>query len=60
MSNTTYFFPITSNSTAALRAELRWLRPRNDNGKVSRAVFAVIGELETRIAWAERRREARS
>jgi hypothetical protein len=43
----------TATSTAALRAELEWLRARYDDGKVSPAIFAVIRELETTIAWAE-------
>jgi hypothetical protein len=51
---------ITSGSTTALRDELRWLRARYDHGKVSPAVFAVIRELETSIAWAEHGREVRS
>jgi hypothetical protein len=46
---------ITSDSTSALRAELRWLRARYDDGKVSPAVFAVIREIETDISWIEYR-----
>lgn len=45
----------TTPSTAALRSELEWLRSRYDSGKVSPAVFAVIREIETTIAWAEHR-----
>jgi hypothetical protein len=60
MSATSDFSHITSNSTATQRAELHWLRARYDHGKVSPAVFAVIRELETSIAWAEHRREVRS
>jgi hypothetical protein len=53
-------FPrITSNSTAALRSKLAWLRARYDDGKVSPAVFAVIREIETSIAWTEHSREVR-
>jgi hypothetical protein len=36
-----------------LRDELRWLLSRYDDGKVSPAVFAVVKELETQIAWAQ-------
>jgi hypothetical protein len=45
----------TASSTAALRSELEWLRARYDDGKVSPAVFSVIREIETGIAWAEHR-----
>jgi hypothetical protein len=50
---------LTPASTAALRTELAWLRSRYDDGKVSPAVFAVIREIETAIAWIEHSREAR-
>jgi hypothetical protein len=53
-------FPVTTSSTASLRAELCWLCARYDDVKVSPAVFAVIREIETSIAWTEHRREARS
>jgi hypothetical protein len=47
-------FPrITSNSTAALRDELRWLRARYDAGTISPAVLTVIREIETDISWIE-------
>jgi hypothetical protein len=36
-----------------LRAELRWIQSRYDDGKVSPAVFAVVKELETQISWAQ-------
>ena len=52
-------FPVTTSRTASLRAELCWLCARYDDGMVSPAVFAVIREIETSIAWAEHRREAR-
>jgi hypothetical protein len=42
----------TTSSTAALRAELEWLRSRYDDGTISPAVFAVIREIETTISWA--------
>jgi hypothetical protein len=48
-----------SIDTAVLRAELERLRSRYDSGAVSLAVFATIRELETAIAWAEHRCEAR-
>jgi hypothetical protein len=47
--------PTTATSTAALRSELEWLRARYDDGKVSPAVYAVIKDIETNIAWAEHR-----
>jgi hypothetical protein len=47
----------TTSSTAALRGELEWLRARYDDGTISPAVFAVIREIETDIAWIEHRRE---
>jgi hypothetical protein len=50
---------LTPASTTALRAELEWLRSRYDHDKVSPAVFAVIREIETSIAWTEHRREVR-
>jgi hypothetical protein len=50
---------LSASSTAALRAELRWLLARYDYGKVSPAIFAVIREIETEIAWAEHHREVR-
>jgi hypothetical protein len=50
---------LTATSTACLRDELRWLRTRYDDGKVSPAVFAIIREIEIAIAWAEHRREVR-
>jgi hypothetical protein len=60
MSSSNDFSCITGNSTAALRGELRWLRARYDDGKISPAVFAVIREIETAIAWIEHRREAQA
>jgi hypothetical protein len=36
-----------------LRDELRWLRSRYDSAQASPAVFAVVKELETQIAWAQ-------
>jgi hypothetical protein len=45
----------TATSTATLRSELEWLRSRYDSGKVSPAVFSVIKDIETAIAWAEHR-----
>jgi hypothetical protein len=44
---------------AELRAELAHLRARYDDGAVSTAIYKVIRELETALAWAEHR-EARS
>ena len=51
---------ITSNSTAALRSELAWLRARFDDGKVSPAIFTVIREIETSISWTQHREWVRS
>jgi hypothetical protein len=42
-----------SRNERRLRDELRWLRSRYDGGKVSPAVFAVIRDLETEIAWRQ-------
>jgi hypothetical protein len=39
-----------------LRAELAHLRARYDYGAVSPAVFEVIKEIETRVAWIEHHR----
>jgi hypothetical protein len=36
-----------------LRAELKWLRARYDDGAISTAVFTVLKRLECDIAWAE-------
>lgn len=41
--------------TSVLRAELTLLRARYDSGAVSAAIYKVIKELETDIAWAEHR-----
>jgi hypothetical protein len=49
----------TTTSTAALRSELEWLRARYDGGKVAPAVFAVIKDIETNIAWIEHRERVR-
>jgi hypothetical protein len=50
---------LTATSTARLRDELQRLRARYDSGTISPAIFAVIRELETSIAWIEHSREAR-
>jgi hypothetical protein len=39
--------------TAALREELETLKARYDSGAVPIALFAVIRQLETEIAWRE-------
>jgi hypothetical protein len=39
-----------------LRFELEQLRTRYDSGAVSPAVYQVVRELETEIAWAQHRR----
>lgn len=39
-----------------LRAELAWLQSRYDCGQVSPALYAVIKELESQIAWLAYRR----
>ena len=41
------------NSTAALRAELEWLRSRYDGGAVSSSIYAVIRTIETELSWRE-------
>jgi hypothetical protein len=46
----------TSTSTAALlRFELAVLRARYDDGAVSPAVYQIIRQIESDIAWAEHR-----
>jgi hypothetical protein len=40
-------------TAAQLRAELTALRARYDGGAVHAAIYAVIRELETELAWAE-------
>jgi hypothetical protein len=40
-----------SRDEKQLRAELRWLQSRCDDGKVSDAVFAVVKKLETDLSW---------
>lgn len=49
--------PFTNNRrpkhALQLRAQLAHLRARYDAGAVAPAVYAVIRELETDIAWAE-------
>jgi hypothetical protein len=49
----------TTSSTVALRSELPALRARYDDGAITPAIFAVIREIETSIAWIEHSREAR-
>jgi hypothetical protein len=39
-----------------LRAELEHLRARYDGGQVSPAVYQIIKELETRVAWIDHHR----
>jgi hypothetical protein len=41
---------------AALRMEWQMLRARYDDGAMSPAIYNVIKELETDIAWLEHRR----
>jgi hypothetical protein len=53
MSSSSDDFSCITGSTAALRAELEWLRTCYDYGTISPAVFAVIREIETDIAWIE-------
>jgi hypothetical protein len=36
-----------------LRAELRWLQSRYDDGKISPAVYAVLKKLESEISWRQ-------
>jgi hypothetical protein len=45
----------TASSTAALRSELAALRARYDDGAVSPAVYQIIRQIESDIAWAEHR-----
>jgi hypothetical protein len=42
---------------AGLRSELMVLRARYDDGAVSPAIYSVIRQLETDVAWLERRHE---
>jgi hypothetical protein len=44
-----------SVAQATLRAELALLQARYDDGAVSQAIFSVIRELETELAWLEHR-----
>jgi hypothetical protein len=44
---------VTAPSTASLRDQLAWLRARYDDGAVAPAVFSVIKQCETEIAWRE-------
>jgi hypothetical protein len=46
--------------TADLRAELALLRARYDSGAVSPAIYRVIREIETALAWAEHRKQGLS
>jgi hypothetical protein len=44
---------LTATSTADLRAELHWLRARHDGGAVAPAVYRLIRQLESELAWRE-------
>ena len=50
---------ITLGSTDLLRLERATLLARYDSGAFSPAIFKVIREIETDIAWIEHRQEAR-
>jgi hypothetical protein len=41
--------------TPSTRAQLDALKARYDSEKVSPAIFAVVKELETQIAWQQHR-----
>jgi hypothetical protein len=41
------------------RAELEWLRARYDSGVTSDAIYAIIRQLETDIAWAQHERDGK-
>jgi hypothetical protein len=43
----------------ALRAALAWVRSRHDGGALSPGISAVVKMIETEIAWAEHRGEAK-
>lgn len=47
--------PKAATAAAQLRSELMMLRARYDDGAVSPAVYKIIKDLETRLAWLERR-----
>ena len=42
---------LTAASTARLCDELAWLRARYDTGAVAPAVYSVIKDIETELAW---------
>ena len=44
---------IPQPSSPELRTELALLRARYDSGAVAPAVYQIIREIETHIAWAE-------
>ena len=46
-------FLATAPSTAALRAELGWLRARYDAGAVAPSIYVIVKKLEEEIAWRE-------
>jgi hypothetical protein len=48
---------MTDNQQQQLRFELEMLRARYDSGAISPAVFQVVRELETELAWAEHSRK---
>jgi hypothetical protein len=44
---------MTVDASATLRAELKSLRARYDDGAVSPAVYVVVRNIEADIAWLE-------
>jgi hypothetical protein len=48
---------MTGTDVTRLRSALAQIRAQYDHGAVSPAVFRVIREIETEIAWEEHRRE---
>jgi hypothetical protein len=45
--------------TMILRSELATIRARYDSGAVSPAIYSVIRQIETEIAWIEYKRGVR-
>jgi hypothetical protein len=41
-----------------LRAQLKWVRARYDDGAMSPAAYAAIKQLEADIAWSEHKRRS--